>query len=188
MEKIVEVTNRNGGWTGYTVPDLNITRNFKPGETKKIPFEELWSLQSVPGGDFILHNCLIINDTDALSQLNMENLEPEYFYTEAEVRELLNSGSLEQLEDCLNFAPDGVIDLVKTIAVQTELPDTRKRKLIYEKTGVNIDTAINLNNMMAEEDAPAEDSVKVRKAAPISSEGTTTRKAATPKYNVVKKN
>ena len=48
----------------------------------------------------------------------MENVEPEYFYTEKEVKELLTNGSLEQLEDTLNFAPEGVIELIKTMPVK----------------------------------------------------------------------
>lgn len=190
--KIVKVTNRNAGWTGYTLPDTNVTRNFAPKETKNnIPLEELQSLQYAPGGEYLLKHCFIINDQDALSVLNMDNVEPEYFYTEAEVRTLLNTGSLEQLEDCLNFAPDGVIDLIKTIAIETELPDTRKRKLITEKTGLNIDNAIMVNTIMSTEDenADAEDQTKVRKATPVKTETKIERKAPAPagKYNVVSK-
>ena len=190
-QKIISVTNRNAGWTGYVIPDTGVTRNFSPRETKKIPLEELQQLQYVPGGEYILKHCFVINDTDALTALNMENMEPEYFYTETEVRTLLETGTLDQLEDCLNFAPDGVIDLIKTIAVETELPDTRKRKLISEKTGLNIDNAIMVNTVMATEEDSAPTEVKSRKAAPInaaSSTSTPTRKAEpVSKYKVVSK-
>ncbi len=186
-QKIVSVTNRNAGWTGYTLPDTGITRNFSPKETKKIPLDELQQLQYVSGGEYLLKNCFIINDKDALSVLNMEDVEPEYFYTEAEVRQLLESGTLDQLEDCLNFAPSGVIDLIKTIAIETELPDTRKRKMISEKTGLNIDNAIMVNTVMTTEEDATPTEVKTRKAAPISSAAAApTRKAApVQKYNVV---
>ena len=188
-QKIISVTNRNAGWTGYTLSDTNTNRQFAPRETKKIPLEELQQLQYAPGGEYMLKNCFIINDMDALTALNMENVEPEYFYTETEVRTLLETGTLDQLEDCLNFAPDGVIDLIKTIAVETELPDTRKRKLISEKTGLNIDNAIMVNTVMATEEDSAPTEVKSRKAAPINAASSTPTRKAEPvsKYKVVSK-
>jgi len=43
MEKdtLVKVVNKYNGTVGYDVPDLNIHRNFYPGETKEITFNEL---------------------------------------------------------------------------------------------------------------------------------------------------
>ena len=187
-QTIVNVTNRDDGQVGYTLPDRNLHRTFAVGETKKISMEELQQLSYTLGGEYILKHCLIVNDTDALSALNIE-VEPEYFYTETEVKKLLATGTLDELEDCLNFAPEGVIDLIKKIAVEDELPDTRKRKLISEKTGFNIDNAINVNHIMnadneKEDTAGAE--VKARKASPMKVESTTPqRKAAAPKYKVV---
>ena len=186
----VNVTNRDSGQVGYTLPDKNLHRTFAVGETKKISLEELQQLSYVSGGEYILKNCLIVNNTDALSALNLK-VEPEYFYTETEVRKILTEGSLDQLEDCLNFAPDGVLDLIKKIAVEEELPDTRKRKLISEKTGFNIDNAINVNHIVDADSGSeeTEEAAPKRKAAPLNAESSApTRKTATPsKYNVVKK-
>lgn len=192
MENIVSVTNRNNGFTGYTIPDLNITRTFNIGETKKISLDELKQLQFVEGGDYLLKHCLIINDKNALEVLNMSDVEPEYFYTEAEIKELLTNGSLDQLEDALNFAPEGVIEIIKSMAIKMELPDTRKRKIISDKTGLNIDNAIMVNEVMKEEhsDVTEKAETKVRKAAPINagSAATPTRKAEpVSRYKVVSK-
>jgi hypothetical protein len=43
MEKdtLVKVVNKYNGTVGYDVPDLSIHRNFYPGETKEITFNEL---------------------------------------------------------------------------------------------------------------------------------------------------
>ena len=73
-----------------------------------------------------------------------------------------------------------------------ELQDTRKRKLISERTGLNIDSAIMLNEVMKEEhsDVTEKAETKVRKAAPINagSATTPTRKAEpVSKYKVVSK-
>lgn len=183
---IVNVTNRDAGQVVYSLPDRGIKRTFNAGESKKIELEELRQLSYATGGEFLLKNCLVVNNTDALSALNIE-VEPEYFYTEAEVKTLLTTGTLDELEDCLNFAPEGVIDLVKKIAVDEEIPDTRKRKLITEKTGFSIDNAINVNHIMSEEtEEVAETPTKTRKATPLKTVASTSaRKAAAPKYKVV---
>ena len=59
-------------------------------------------------------NYLIIDDKSALDFLNIQP-EPEYFYTDVEIKKLLLEGSLDQLEDCLTFAPNGVIDLISSV-------------------------------------------------------------------------
>ena len=183
-KKIVEVRNRDSGYVGYSIRDLGIWRNFAPGEVKRIPLEELESLQYAPGGEYTLKHLLMINDKDALSALNITT-EPEYFYTEAEVKELLTKGTLDQLEDCLDFAPEGVIELIKKIAVEIELPDTLKRAAITKRTGFNIDNAIMVNKVM---EVPTEEVVeeKTRRATPIATaEEGKTRRTNLPKYNVV---
>lgn len=187
--KYVEVTNRNNGITGYTLSN-GLERTFNLRETKKIPLEELQEVEAIPGGEYLLRNYLMIKDQTALEYLNI-NPEPEYFYTEDEIQELLNNGTIEQLEDCLNFAPQGVIDLVKSFAVKLEIPDIRKRDLITKKTGFNISNAIMVNKALEEEPTPAvEATTTQRKAEPVKA-ATSARKAApvttksTPSYKVV---
>lgn len=191
MSEMIKVKNRNSAWTCYSIPDKNVTRSFAPGEEKIVELDEIKQLQWREGSRYLLENCLLINDKSALEALNMEDVEPEYFYTEAEIKELLSNGTLAQLEDCLNFAPEGVIELIKDIAVKTELPDTRKRKMISEKTGLNIDNAIMVNTIMNEEtEAPVEEKKVTRKAAPIETKKAEPTRKASPiknKYTVVEK-
>lgn len=166
----VKVKARSFGYVGYSIPEDGINRMFTYGETKEITLGELKKLQYIDGGQEILQDFLIVQDEEALKELNM-NVEPEYFYTEEEVKAILQGTteeSVNQLEDALNFAPEGTIDLIKSLAVSLEIPDNRKRKMISEKTGVNIDGAINLNHMYDDiaEDA-AEDKKAQRKASPV---------------------
>lgn len=184
---IVDVTNRENGSVGYTLPDRNLHRLFSPKETKKIPMEELQQLSYIPGGEYLLRNCLIVKDKSALEALNLE-VEPEYFYTEETIEKLLMTGTLDELEDTLNFAPQGVIDILKKIAVEKEVPDTRKRQLISEKTGFSVDNAINVNHVMSAEDEvkDAEAGKPIRKASPVDvQDAAPARKASTSKYKVV---
>lgn len=180
----VTVTNRNNGTTGYTLQN-GVRRQFQIGQSRKVDLEELRELAAIPGGEYILQNYLIINDKTALDYLNIAP-EPEYFYTEKEIKELLLNGTLDQFEDCLNFAPQGVIDLVKSMAIDLKLPDVRKRELIFEKTGFNVTNALNVNAVLdAESEKPVDKPKVERKAQPITAVTEPTRKVAPPKYNVV---
>ena len=199
IKTLIPVRNRNNGFTGYEIKDRGIWRNFAPGETKRIELEELQQLQYQPGGDYILNNLLVVENEEALKILNMD-VEPEYNYTEDDIRNLLLNGSLDQLADFLDFAPDGAIEIAKTIAVQEEIPDIRKRDAISKATGFNINSAISVNHALEDEDEePKEESKKERRVAintqPESKkerraaalESTSAPKLATPNYKVVEK-
>lgn len=200
-KEIISVINRSSGYAGYPVPDSNnsLWRKFAPGETKKIEADELRKLMFIPGGDVMLKDYLVILNQELVEEL-LGEVQPEYFYTVKEIENLLRNGSLDQLDDCLTFAPDGVIEIVKAIAVSIKLNDLDKRELIYKKTGYNVHNVITNNKLV--EKAEAETGIKkpeakVRKAA-IPNQGfssptqnaqseTPQRKAAVPKYKVVTK-
>ena len=149
---LVNVRNRNNGETVYMIPELHIERDFAPGESKKISLGELKALQWVPGGTYTLDNLLIVESQEALDELNM-NVEPEYFYTENKIRELLTGmDNMDSFLDFLDFATEGAIEIAKDIAVKERIPDSRKREALSNKTGFNIDSAINVNRMMEEEE------------------------------------
>ena len=167
----IKVKNRSTGSVGYVIPDMgNYHRNFEAGESKEIPFEELQKLSYIPGGDYILQHYLVIDNLEARDEI-LGNVELEYDYTEQDVKHLLENGSLDQLLDCLDFAPKGVLDLVKAIAVKSELNDMRKRKAIMNKLNFNVTSAIEINaaateNTSTENDAPA------RRVAPTAAPST----------------
>lgn len=200
IKTLIPVRNRNNGFTGYEIRDRGIWRNFAPGETKRIELEELQQLQYQPGGDYILRNLLVVESKEALRALNME-VEPEYNYTEDDIRNLLLNGSLDQLADFLDFAPEGAIEIAKTIAVKEEIPDVRKRDAISKATGFNINNAINVNHALEDEEkAPKEEPRRERRAAAINAqpeekkerraealEPTPAPKLKTPNYKVVEK-
>lgn len=185
-DTILKVTNRNNGSTGYTVADLGIHRHFSPNESKDITMDELRKLSYVPGGRYIIENCLIIHNEEAVREI-LTDVEPEYFYTEAEIKQLLTKGSLDQLLDCLDYAPEGVISLVKNMAVDMKLNDVSKRDAIKDKTGFDVSRAIEIKIESEKTDEVVETSS--RRAAPIvtktENEEGAARRTTAPRYNVV---
>ena len=174
--RMIKVQNRDFGSVGYTIPDLNnLHRTFQPNEIKVISFDELFKLSQVPGGDYIIANYLIIHDEEAVKEL-IGFFEPEYFYTEQDIVRLMREGSLDEFEDCLNFAPIGVLELIKQVAVALPLNDVAKRDLIQKKLNFSVAGAIELAKTDEVEVAEA----PVRKAAKPKVEDKPVRKVVKP--------
>ena len=137
----------------------------------------------------MLQHYLVIDNTEARDEILGDMVEIEYNYTQKDIERLLTSGSLDELLDCLDFAPSGVIDLVKDLAVKLEINDIAKRNAILKSTGFNVTKAIEINHASQETDDVQEE--KTRRTAPINAKAETAtapaRRTAAPKYNVVKK-
>lgn len=182
METKVNVTNRANGTVGYMIPDMgNFRRKFAPGETKPVPVEEVQKLMWIPGGQYLLENCLIIEDKELVEQI-LGDVEPEYNYTEEDIKKLLTSGTIEQFMDFMDFAPVGAIDLMKALAVKIEVNDVDKRNYILEKTGFNVNKAIEINHASSE--VEGKEDKKVRRQVPITADKA---KTVTPARRVVVK-
>jgi hypothetical protein len=189
-KEIIKVTNRDNGSVGYSIPDLgNLHRDFMAGETKEITMEELRKLSYVSGGKSILKNYLIIHNDEAIKEL-INGVEPEYFYTEEDIKNLLLNGSLDALKDCIDFGPTGTVDLIKKLAVDLKINDIAKRKAIKEMTGFNVDSAISINEETSEDDI--EQKPTVRRLAGTEPKAVTTKERRTSisvpqdKYKVIK--
>lgn len=58
QDTIFNVKNRSSSVAVYRIPELNIRREFAPGETKKISFGELEKLTYQSGGRELIENFL----------------------------------------------------------------------------------------------------------------------------------
>ena len=176
----IEVTNRDNGIVGYEIPDMgNLHRRFAAGETKTITYEELEKLSWIPGGQYILKNLLKINNEEAIANL-LGTVEPEYNYGPEEGKILLSTqGSLDQLKDALQYGPRGVVELIKSMAVESELNDVSKRAAILEATGFDISRAIEINHESKEEVKDATPNTG-RRTAPITTAKTPQGRKANP--------
>lgn len=186
-DKIYLVKNRSSNTVGYSIPEINIRREFTPGEVKKISFGELEKLTFRPGGAYIIKNYLQIDDAEAAKDLNSgEDLEPEYYLDEDGVKDLLVNGSLDSLLDALDFAPEGVIDLIKTISVDIPLADINKIAAIKEKTNFDVSAAIrHIQEEKIEDAQPAAATTSKRRVQ--TEETANTGRRTTSKYNIVSK-
>lgn len=144
-DTIIKVLNRSNGQTIYSIPEMNgLRRVYEAGEKKDVTLEELQKLSYIPGGMELLRDNLVILNNDAAIKEILGDVEQEYSYTEEDIKKLMVQGSLDEFLDCLDFAPQGVKDLIKKIAVELPLNDVQKRQAILEKLGFNVDNAIRL--------------------------------------------
>lgn len=140
-EKMYVVKNRSASMVVYKIPEDGIRREFAPGESKNIKYSELEKLSYQSGGRALMSNFLQITDENVTNNLNIRT-EAEYYMSEEQIVELIKNGSLDAFLDCLDYAPVGVIDLVKKYAVSIPMNDIKKRAALKDKTGFDVDVAI----------------------------------------------
>lgn len=182
------VINRSASIVHYSVPELGIkSRDFQPGESKQIGYAELQGLSYMPGGRELIRDYLLIKDESAKNDL-VGATEPEYNMTSAEVINLIQHGTLDEWLDALDFAPEGVLDLIKTLSVELPLTDTRKMDAFKEKKGVDIGRMIQAKKEVeAEEEANGEEKKEAPKRRTQTSTSTTNpaRRTSGSKYKVI---
>ena len=185
MSTMYNVKNRSAGVAVYKIPELGVRRSFQPGEVKQISAEELEKLTYRPGGMAILSNFLQIQSMEGLQRVGL-NPQPEYHMSEQDIAKMMVSGSLDEFLDCLDFAPPGVIDLIKKLSVSLPLGDINKRRALKEKTGFDCDAA--LKHVMEEKEDDGENTILKTGERRVKKEevgtGSPERRTA-PKYNVV---
>jgi hypothetical protein len=173
--KTYSVKNRSSSMVVYKIPEAGIRREFAPGEVKKISFDELEKLSYQAGGRSLMTNFLQISNEEVTQELNIRT-ENEYYMSEEQVVELIKTGSYEAFLDALDYAPTGVIDLIKTYAVSIPMEDLKKRNALLEKTG--FDVAKALQHVQEE---------KIEDESSITPVAETTTRRTTTNYKVVTK-
>lgn len=182
-EKMYNVKNRSAGMVVYRVPELNVRRVFQPGEVKRISYAELEALSFRAGGRELMEDYLQIKDAEVLESMNI-HAEAEYYMDKEHVEYLLKSATMDEFLDALDFAPEGVLDMIKDMSVSLKLGDYNKRQALKDKFGFDVESAIK--NMDATEEvetvAPAQ---TARRAAPIVEIPTAAPAVPAQKYNII---
>lgn len=147
MSKTIKVKNRSDSFTGYKIPDMNLTRTFGPGESKDIPEIELQKLAFQDGGQALIDAYFQIVDKEIAQEISPNvSQEPEYWMSDEEIKNLILYDSLDKFLDCLDFAPKGAIELIKKYAVSLPMTNTDKINAFKTKFGFDIAAAIRLNH------------------------------------------
>ena len=119
--------------------------------------------------------------------------EPEYHYSEEDVKRLLTIGTLDQFLDCLDFAPDVIKDMIKDLAIKLPLNDMNKRQAIKEKLGFDVTKAIEIQNTKydgetEEENEKIQNTTSRRRTNPINSDNTMSAAPSGRRYKPITKN
>ena len=183
-EDMFNVKNRSTSVVVYRIPESNLRREWAPGEVKRIPFGELEKLTYQPGGRELIANFLQIMENEVTDDLNVHR-EPEYNMSEEQVRDLILNGSIDAFLDALDFAPLGVIDLIKTMSVQLPITDMAKREALKVKTGFDVDKAIE-NDRASKEDSKKETIADKPVERRVTESTPTGRRTSGNAYKVVK--
>lgn len=187
QETMFNVKNRSSSVVVYRIPESNLRREFAPGETKRVPYGELEKLTYQPGGRKLIEEFLQILENEVTKDLNVHR-ELEYDMSEAQIRDLLLTGSVDAFLDALDFAPMGVIDLIKALAVSLPLTDLNKRKALRDKTGFDVDRALaHIEEEKMEEQGALD---KANEAAPtrrVVPEAAPVGRRTAPNYKIVTK-
>lgn len=185
--RMVKISNRSAGVISYRIPEDNIYRLLQPGEPREVTVDELQKLAYQPGGGALLADYILIHNPEVVESTGV-HIEPEYFMTDERVIDLIKNGSLDAWLDCLDFAPEGVKDMIKKYSVSVPLSDYEKRNALQEKLGFNVDAAIQYEKEKQteykEEDKSTERRTKTKEET---AENPTTTRRTTIKYNINKK-
>lgn len=133
----MRVINRSGGAVVYSLPELNNTRRvFNLSEVKDIDEKELEALYQLPGGVELIKDSLFVDDKDWVKR--HWDAPIEYFWDTEDIKNCLLNDPLDLFEETLDYAPAGVLDIMKALAWQIPLADLNKMNLMMTKLGFDV--------------------------------------------------
>lgn len=111
--------------------------------------------------------------------------EPEYFFTDKNIIYLIQNGSQDEWLDALDFAPQGVIDLIKDYCIRLPITDFNKMEAFKNKFGIDLDKIIRNMRDVARDEATS-DAVEAPKVRRVQiEEAPNSARRTTPKYNII---
>lgn len=159
-DTLVQVQNLVDHTVGFKDEDTHRRVIFQAYEPKKLPAGILRRLNFSYGGTILLRHFLSVQNDELAREFGVSPDTIEYKWTKNDVDRVLTTGSLPELEDALDFGPEGIKDLIVDRAVELKIDNVSKRQVIKEHTGRDIDSMIKLkeqyeaNNGQPEETQP----------------------------------
>jgi len=137
---MVPVRNMTNQLVLYVIEEDNVRRRFSGHETKNISAKELRKLMYIDGGDVLLREYLCVQNKDLAKEFGIPDDMIEYYWTKEDIDKLLLEGSIEALQDAIEFGPAGISDLIKSRAIELDLNDLAKRKVINDMLNIDLDS------------------------------------------------
>lgn len=177
-DTMVTIHNMTNSPVAYHIESLNGLRRELPpkmGASIRVPAGELRQLNYELGGSNLLHDYICVENESLAREFGITSDDKEYTWKMNDVRAALTTDSIEVLEDAMDFAPDGIKETIAQEAVEMEIPDSNRRKVISDATSYDIDTMIK-NKKAVSSDTQSASQPKV---ATTSSSTTKKRRVAT---------
>ena len=105
--------------------------------------------------------------------------------SEEDVINLIQNGSYDSFLDALDFAPEGVLDLIKHYSVSLPCNDNAKREALKTKLNFNVEAALRIKREAEENDANISVATSGKQRRVAVETNTVTEQPKRPKYNVV---
>lgn len=142
-DDLVQITNMMDFPAGYVVDLTGVRRVLPPHASFRVKAGELRELSYQLGGIDILQNYIRVCNRSLALEFGIDvNDQVEYNWTEADVDRCLLNDDIDVLLDALDFAPDGIKQLIVDRAIKLEIPDVNKRQAIKDAMGTDITSAI----------------------------------------------
>jgi hypothetical protein len=134
------VINRSDSNVTYNLEELKIRRVFTPNESKEIEEKELTALFQMDGGAELLKHHLLVDDKEWVEKY-LPNAPVEYFWKLSDVERCVKEDSLELFTETLDYAPQGVLELIKGYSWRLPLTDLNKINVMRMKLGFDVQAA-----------------------------------------------
>ena len=162
----VKIINRSDNYVGYSIPDMNLVRNFAPNEDKLVDSIEIEKLAYQAGGQELIDGYFMIENEDLATQISPSFAkEPEYKYTIEDVKYLVKNASIDEFLDALDFAPAGTIETIKSVCATMPVTNTEKIKIMKDRFGIDLSNIIE--NIKEEEASSGISNGKIRRTSGI---------------------
>lgn len=149
-----KLLNRSDTSIAIVLPQRHFRLELAPKQSGYMPHDYLVEFASSRGGRKLIYDYVMIENIEDLKKvLNIEQEVPEYWLTEENLPNWMQNCSLAEFQDGLDFAPEGVKELIKKFAVTLPLNDVAKREAI--KSQLDFDVTVAIANSAEEIEAAA---------------------------------
>lgn len=157
----MKVYNRSDSNVTYSLPELQTRRVFALGESKDLDAKELEALWQKDGGMILIKNFLLVDDKEWVAA--HWDAPIEYFWKTEDVKKCVLEDSVALFQETLEYAPEGVIDLIKMFAWQLPLGDLNKIEALRQATGFDTLAAIDvMSSKKPRAEAPKKERLRKR--------------------------